>query len=578
MYKRKYNIGLAISGAVAVLMLASPTWFSLILNTILGMILVVLCCHFSKIDEYIKVQRNLKSTVIGIVFSLIVGIQFYEKWKYSSMLSMLAIKIGIGKNMLLFLISSIGVIIISWFCIGVIILLRDCYENKINNSICKILYSKKIWYFGCMIAAIGIALQLYYCISMDIWLDEAFSLKIIEHSYYDMIVLTAQDVHPPLYYIILKGSVDFFSNIMSNLSKISIAKVVSMIPEFCLILYTILAIHKKDGRTNYIAGMFMICLIGMPQMSLYSIEIRMYSWGLLFVTMAFFAMSQIIKENKIGHWIKFLIYSLMAAYTHYFACISVALFYVALFVWFFKINKKMLKRWFTISLITILGYLPWLYVLIGQVLAVKKEYWIQEITIESIKYYVSFIFDEYWFFGIYILLLLFACKKQKKWSNQEQYIIICALSCVLWTVLVGVIASVLFRPVFVSRYVVPALGCLQIGIVLAIDKLKQVRIQLVLSLLILLMCCTNMIQFVQSEHYLKAENEKVQGLIAEIDRNDTIVISTTSECNRILAALIENECYLWQNKESVLSRAVYSNLGSEVDIEDLKDGSNLTKE
>ena len=40
------------------------------------------------------------------------------------------------------------------------------------------------------------------CLSDDVWVDETFSLGLAQHNIKDLISLTAQDVHPPLYYLI----------------------------------------------------------------------------------------------------------------------------------------------------------------------------------------------------------------------------------------------------------------------------------------------------------------------------------------------------------------------------------------
>ena len=48
--------------------------------------------------------------------------------------------------------------------------------------------------------------QIQGAFSYDLWVDEAFSIRMLEHSYGEMIALTAKDVHPPLYYIILKAT------------------------------------------------------------------------------------------------------------------------------------------------------------------------------------------------------------------------------------------------------------------------------------------------------------------------------------------------------------------------------------
>ena len=50
--------------------------------------------------------------------------------------------------------------------------------------------------------------SLTLCFSSDIWYDELFTVGMIEHSYGDLIGFTARDVHPPLYYCIVKLFVD----------------------------------------------------------------------------------------------------------------------------------------------------------------------------------------------------------------------------------------------------------------------------------------------------------------------------------------------------------------------------------
>lgn len=55
---------------------------------------------------------------------------------------------------------------------------------------------------GISVVLLGKSLML--CFSNDIWYDELFTVGLIEHSYGELIGLTAQDVHPPLYYMITK--------------------------------------------------------------------------------------------------------------------------------------------------------------------------------------------------------------------------------------------------------------------------------------------------------------------------------------------------------------------------------------
>ena len=57
----------------------------------------------------------------------------------------------------------------------------------------------------CLVLTLLMALL---CGNLSLWRDEAFSLNLIRMSFSDLITATAQDVHPPLYYLMLKVFVD----------------------------------------------------------------------------------------------------------------------------------------------------------------------------------------------------------------------------------------------------------------------------------------------------------------------------------------------------------------------------------
>lgn len=52
------------------------------------------------------------------------------------------------------------------------------------------------------------------CFSNDIWYDELFTVGLAEHSYGELVRLTAADVHPPLYYCLVKLFADLCKLIM----------------------------------------------------------------------------------------------------------------------------------------------------------------------------------------------------------------------------------------------------------------------------------------------------------------------------------------------------------------------------
>src|SRR5688572_27598207 len=55
------------------------------------------------------------------------------------------------------------------------------------------------------IVVLGVGLRSYHLTARSLWFDEAFSWRLSQFPLPELISRDAQDVHPPLYYILLKG-------------------------------------------------------------------------------------------------------------------------------------------------------------------------------------------------------------------------------------------------------------------------------------------------------------------------------------------------------------------------------------
>ena len=130
-------------------------------------------------------------------------------------------------------------------------------------------------FFVCLLQAFG----------QDIWFDEVFSVNFIQHSYREIAALTGKDVHPPLYYWYLKLFHDIGKVLVPAASSIVLCKLASMLPFVGIFVYTLTAIRKNFGL--HTAGLFWFLIMTMPQISNYTVEIRMYSLALFFITAAF---------------------------------------------------------------------------------------------------------------------------------------------------------------------------------------------------------------------------------------------------------------------------------------------------
>ena len=78
---------------------------------------------------------------------------------------------------------------------------------------------KKIIYYAIPLGLIIIYISTAF--NNCIWLDEAFSMSMIQQNFGEIIYNTAIDVHPPLYYIILKVLVNILGFISIDVTGTS---------------------------------------------------------------------------------------------------------------------------------------------------------------------------------------------------------------------------------------------------------------------------------------------------------------------------------------------------------------------
>jgi len=103
----------------------------------------------------------------------------------------------------------------------------------------------------------------------SVWFDEAYSINLAKRSVSELLELTAADVHPPLYYLILKGVCSVFGYsemVMRGVSTVFMAAAVA---------FMIVLVRKLfGGKTANVVGIFLALA---PMLIRYGFEIRMYA-------------------------------------------------------------------------------------------------------------------------------------------------------------------------------------------------------------------------------------------------------------------------------------------------------------
>lgn len=433
-------------------------------------------------------------------------------------------------------------------------------------------YEKKISYLLYILTIITLLTMFFTSFSEYIWLDEAFSLKLIQHSYKDVILLTAQDVHPPLYYIVLKFFVDI-GNKLGGTDKV-VGSMVSMIPYISLLVIAFTKIRKRWGILT--SSIFIFCVTLMPNCSFPGTEIRMYSFGMLFVTLAYIEAYDIIIKRSWKYWIRFLIFGVCAAYTHYFACIAVAFIYIYLLLWSIIKERTEFKKWLLMSGGTVILYLPWLFVVLKQVSDVKSSYWIPPITLANMYGYIKFVLSPnkgilMALLGIsyvYLFSKLFFGKKNQeiKLYTITGFLVLC------FTVLFGIVVSFLMRPIFVDRYIIPSLGCFWLCFAICLgclDKSKMNRIiQGGIIFVLLVVGYLNYKSFTTQELTEMKDINRVKDILVEENAEENVIITDNIHVQFPLSNYLDKDVYIYGEEIGDLTKDVYGNIGV-IDLEDM---------
>lgn len=405
-----------------------------------------------------------------------------------------------------------------------------------------------------LLSLFAILCQALQAFNYDLWVDEAFSLHLIQHSPMDVIRLTAMDVHPPLYYLILQAGITVLHLFVPQASVIVCAKLISVVPFLALWLIGLFWVRKQWNEA--VAANFVLLLVGAPQLISYGVDIRMYGWGLLFVTAAYLSALRVHQAPTGARtpWIAFVAFSLAAAYTHYFSLIAVAIVYLLLLVEAIAFRREHLKATLLACVVTALCYLPWLIVLLQQLAAVKESYWIGPITWDTIEEYRTFAFGKWPLFLLFLVVWILALVFQPKNRVALGWLVLCFVG----TIFLGVLVSLVVRPVFVSRYMVPTLGCLWLAYSIGVGQMRHKLLTVGLTLVSVFLCVTSCLSFWRTEQDAKVNAAPLMQVLSQ--EENAIYILDEARARNVVSAMTSAPCYQYSGGVDSLTLQVYQNL------------------
>ena len=376
----------------------------------------------------------------------------------------------------------------------------------------------------------------------NIWFDEAYTVGLVNHNFLEIITIGIHDVHPLFYYLFLKIFTIitvWTSNITVNIIAMRIFSVIGMIT-LSILGYT--HIRKDFGEKTGLIFSFLISFL--PVTLLYSNEIRMYSWAAVFVLLTAIYAYRITKENSARNWVLFSIFSLLSAYTHYFAMMAIGLINLILFIYVLKKLKheKLLKKWIISAVSQVVLFMPGLIVFVLQATRVAKGFWIKitypDVFIDILKF--NFL-GEVTTKDLSTLILVFASilfiyiiiKTILEYKKDKKKIIPVILSV---TVYLGVIAAALIlstvSDIFTTRYTIPMLGllCVYISYILSISNKK---VAMAICAVIFVLSINNSIIFFNKNY--DGRNYDLRNIINEDIKEADIFIYSDINSGSIIA-------------------------------------------
>lgn len=303
----------------------------------------------------------------------------------------------------------------------------------------------------------------------SIWFDEAFSAYIVQFNFWDIANFTANDVHPPLYYWLLKIWSDLFGTTDLALRSLSIFfGAGAIITAFFLS-------RKLFGRSVALLSTLFLTLS--PMAIRYSDEARMYMLTALIVFAATYVLVKAMETKKRSTWLVYGVLISLGMWTHYFT----ALVWIAHWVWRAGVIKKagikarefkqkfFSKDWILAHVVAIGLFLPWAYAMLYQMTVVQAAgFWIGPVSMDTPSNYFTNVFyylqhgqAQSWLalaiIAILIILIVSIPKAYKalKLEGKKSFLLI---SAVAWVppVLLFVLSMPPLRSSFVERYLVPS--------------------------------------------------------------------------------------------------------------------------
>lgn len=373
--------------------------------------------------------------------------------------------------------------------------------------------------------------------------DESYTMALIRYSFVDIWRITSLDVHPPLYYFMLKSFTFIFGE--TQLA----ARVFSWLAVVGIFLLGLFPIRRFWG--NRVCMCFVLLMSILPVIQFLVVDIRMYSWVMFFITAASLSAYSIFINPKIKGYIILYFTTLCASYTHYYGFIgSTVIFFLLFVVLFLSKQSSSLKRLIPFFILLLICFCFWLPSLISQIRAVNMHFWITSITAKDILLFTYYAFSPkepahpYLIFTlpqmavvlslmlISIGLMLIAVVRLYKQKEFRETILtaMCFALVFVLTISFALLYSYIKSPVIIPRYTTTVLGPMLIAFSIGgVQILKREKERYLIFIFFGLLTVLGITRFFAEDRYneeILKEDREMRKFISNETQTKRAFIST----------------------------------------------------
>ncbi|WP_248751982.1 glycosyltransferase family 39 protein [Pseudomonas sp. MWU15-20650] len=405
--------------------------------------------------------------------------------------------------------------------------------NRLSQAWQGATWMTRLWWVPILVLAAG--MRFYGLTASAIWGDEASSLLLSEYAAGDLWFHAAHDVHPPLYFFLLRGWIGLFGDGILSLRGMS------AIPGVVAVGLGIWLTQQLSTRRAAVLAGILLALL--PTAVRYSQEVRMYSLLGVWLLGATLALVYWVRQpERMRYLVAYVLLMTAGFYTHYFTalCVLVHWVYLGLLGGSGLSGRRLIGRpaWWAANCMIVLLYLPWLPNLLDLVQHVDELKvggdigWEDPVNASSVPSMIwTFLLQDegvgfwpplFWLFPS----MLIAIVAVTAWRDRERYRPASLLALFFLLPLLLVYGVSFISPVFIERYLtVYALG-LPILVALAIDRLPA-RLSLLGAALLVLVVGVELMGL--KNNFTVDEQDQFNAPVEFVNRNyqedDRIVLS-----------------------------------------------------